>query len=411
MGEVPADLEARQQRLTKTPKRGEVVRLDPRDDLGSVRVRLEQTTRSPVYLVVPPGLSCLRTELGIRLLYRQARALGREVIIVSRDPTIRELAQESGFQVRRSLLSESNPSADALSLPELSLAFARKLAGDLVGIVQFELPRWWLLISIGLLGGIFLLVYLPQARVILTPRGQPVEAAVSVTARRGATGVDTEKAVIPARVITAETDLTQTVRIAAGQPIAAQDRDRARTAVLDRAREQAMALLWQVKAPNDQIFPQTVRVNLVSEDFDRRLGEQAPTLTLKARVRVEALAFDAQQANQVVRSALARQVPAGQQLGDQIETRPGGLVSADEDSVVFEMFARGVAFDRVDPERVRSMVRGRSVGDATRLISENFELAEGPVVEVYGSPLGRLPAMGNRIEVQVRQPTLPPAPR
>ena len=411
MGEVPADLEARQQRLTKTPKRGEVVRLDPRDDLGSVRVRLEQTTRSPVYLVVPPGLPCLRTELGIRLLYRQARALGREVIIVSRDPTIRELAQESGFQVRRSLLSESNPSADALSLPELSLAFARKLAGDLVGIVQFELPRWWLLISIGLLGGIFLLVYLPQARVILTPRGQPVEAAVSVTARRGATGVDTEKAVIPARVITAETDLTQTVRIAAGQPIAAQDRDRARTAVLDRAREQAMALLWQVKAPNDQIFPQTVRVNLVSEDFDRRLGEQAPTLTLKARVRVEALAFDAQQANQVVRSALARQVPAGQQLGDQIETRPGGLVSADEDSVVFEMFARGVAFDRVDPERVRSMVRGRSVGDATRLISENFELAEGPVVEVYGSPLGRLPAMGNRIEVQVRQPTLPPAPR
>jgi len=411
VGEVPADLEARQQRLTKTPKRGEVVRLDPRDDLGSVRVRLEQTTRSPVYLVVPPGLSCLRTELGIRLLYRQARALGREVIIVSRDPTIRELAQESGFQVRRSLLSESNPSADALSLPELSLAFARKLAGDLVGIVQFELPRWWLLISIGLLGGIFLLVYLPQARVILTPRGQPVEAAVSVTARRGATGVDTEKAVIPARVITAETDLTQTVRIAAGQPIAAQDRDRARTAVLDRAREQAMALLWQVKAPNDQIFPQTVRVNLVSEDFDRRLGEQAPTLTLKARVRVEALAFDAQQANQVVRSALARQVPAGQQLGDQIETRPGGLVSADEDSVVFEMFARGVAFDRVDPERVRSMVRGRSVGDATRLISENFELAEGPVVEVYGSPLGRLPAMGNRIEVQVRQPTLPPAPR
>jgi hypothetical protein len=288
---------------------------------------------------------------------------------------------------------------------------ARKLAGDLVGVLQFELPRWWLLISIGLLGGIFLLLYLPQARVVVTPKGQPVEATVSVTSRRGATAVDPAKAVIPARVITAETDLTQTVRIAAGQPIAAQDRDRARTAVLDRAREQAMALLWQVKAPSDQIFPQTVRVNLVSEDFDRRLGEQAPTLTLKARVRVEALAFDAQQANQVVRAALARQVPAGQQLGDQIEIRPGGLVSADEDSVVFEMFARGVAFDRVDPERVRSMVRGRSVGDATRLISENFELAEGPVVEVYGSPLGRLPAMGNRIEVEIRQPALPPAPR
>jgi hypothetical protein len=411
VGEVPADLEARQQRLTKTPKRGEVVRLDPRDDLGSVRVRLEQTTRSPVYLVVPPGLPCLRTELGIRLLHRQARALGREVIIVSRDPTIRELAHENGFRVRRSLLSEDGPADASTPLPQLALAVARKLAGDLVGVLQFELPRWWLLISIGLLGAIFLLLYLPQARVVVTPRGQPVEATVSVTARRGATAVDPAKAVIPARVITAETDLTQTVRIAAGQPIAAQDRDRARTAVLDRAREQAMALLWQVKAPSDQIFPQTVRVNLASEDFDRRLGEQAPTLTLKARVRVEALAFDAQQANQVVRAALARQVPAGQQLGDQIETRPGGLVSADEDSVVFEMFARGVAFDRVDPERVRSMVRGRSVGDATRLISENFELAEGPVVEVYGSPLGRLPAMGNRIGVEIRQPALPPAPR
>ncbi len=411
MGEVPAELEARQRRLTRTPKRGEVVRLDPRDDLGSVRVRLEQTTQSPVYLVVPPGLPCLRNELGIRLLYRQARALGRELIIVSRDPTVRELARENGFRVRRSLLSEDGPPDGSMQLPQLGLAMARKLAGDLLGIIQFELPRWWLLVSIGLLGLVFLLLYLPQARVVVTPRGRPVEATVNITVRRDATTVDPDKAIIPGRVVTAETELEQTVRIPAGQPIVAQDRDRARGAVLDRAREQAMAILWQVKTPNDQIFPQTVRVTLVGEDFDRRLGEQAPTLTLKARVRVEALAFDAQQANQVVRAALARQVPTGQQLGQQIETRPGGIVPTDETTVVFEMFGRGIVFDRIDPERVRSMVRGYPVGDATRLLSENFELAEGPLVEVYGSPLGRLPALGNRIEVEIRQPALPPAPQ
>lgn len=410
MGEVSADLEARQPRLTRPPKGGEVVRLDPRDDLGSVRVRLEQTTRNPVYLVVPPGLPCLRSELGIRLLYRQARALGRELIIVSRDPAIRELAQENGFRVRRSLLSEGGPPDAPMPLPQLGLAVGRKLAGDLVGILQFELPRWWLLISVGLLGLVFLLLYLPQARITVTPRGQVVEATVNITARRDA-AVDPDKAIIPARVITAETDLEQTVRVAAGQPIMAQDRERARTAVLDRAREQAMAILWQVKAPNDQIFPQTVRVTVASEDFDRRLGEQAPTLTLKARVRIEALAFDGQQANQVVRAALARRVPEGQQLGNQVETRPGGMVATDENTVVFEMFARGVAFEPVDPERVRSLVRGRPVGDATRLIAENFRLAEEPAVEVYGSPLGRLPAMGNRIQVEIRQPALPPASR
>lgn len=410
MGEVPADLKAGQPRLTKAPKGGEVVRLDPRDDLGSVRVRLEQTTRNPVYLVVPPGLPCLRSELGIRLLYRQARALGRELVIVSRDPTIRELAQQNGFRVRRSLLSEGGPPEAAIPLPRLGLAVGRKLAGDLVGILQFELPRWWVLVSIGLLPLAFVLLYLPQARVVVTPRGQVVEATVNITARRDAT-LDPDKAVVPARVITAETDLEQTVRVAAGQPITAQDRERARTAVLDRAREQAMAILWQVKTPNDQVFPQTVRLTLVGEDFDRRLGEQAPTLTLKARVRVEALAFDGQQANQVARAALVRQVPAGQQLGDQVETRPGGMVATDENTVVFEMFARGVAFERVDPERIRSLVRGRPVGDATRLVVENFRLAEAPEVNVYGSPLGRLPAIGNRIQVEIRQPALPPAPR
>ena len=409
MGEVPADLEAKQPRPTRTPKGGEIVRLDPRDDLGSVRVRLEQTTRNPVYLVVPPGLPCLRSELGVRLLYRQARALGRELIIVSRDPTIRELAQENGFRVRRSLLSESPPEA-AVSLPALGLALARKLAGDLVGILQFELPRWWLLVSVGLLGLAFLLLYMPQARVVVTPNGRPVEAAANVTARRGATAVDPEKAIIPARVITAETDLEQTVRVA-GPAVMAADRDRARAAVLDRAREQAMAVLWNVKAPNDQIFPQTVRVALVGEDFDRRLGEQAPTLTLKARVRLEALAFDGQQANEVVRAVLARQVPAGQRLGDRVEVQPGGLVSADESAVVFEMLARGVAFEPVDPEQVRSLVRGRSAAEAARLVAERFRPAEEPVIEVYRSPLGRLPAMGNRIEVEIRQPPLPPASR
>ena len=409
MGEVPADLEAKQPRPTRPPKGGEIVRLDPRDDLGSVRVRLEQTTRNPVYLVVPPGLPCLRSELGVRLLYRQARALGRELIIVSRDPAIRELARESGFRVRRSLLSESPPEG-VVPLPALGLAFVRKLAGDLVGILQFELPRWWLLISVGLLGVVFLLLYMPQARVVVTPNGRPVEAAANVTARRGVTAVDPDKAIIPARVITAETDLEQTVRVG-GPAVMAADRDRARSAMLDRAREQALAVLWNVKAPNDQIFPQTVRVALAGEDFDRRLGEQAPTLTLKARVRIEALAFDGQQANEVVRAALARQVPAGQRLGDQVEVRPGGLVSADENSVVFEMFARGVAFEPVDPEQVRSLVRGRSAAEAARLVAERFRLAEEPAIEVYRSPLGRLPAMGNRIEIEIRQPPLPPAPR
>ncbi len=386
------------------------MRLDPRDDLGSVRVRLEQTTRNPVYLVVPPGLRCLRNELGIRLLYRQAKALGRELIIVSRDPTIRELAQESGFRVRRSLLLAESSHEEAVPPPVLALAFARKLAGDLAGILQFELPRWWLLISVGLLGLVFLLLYMPQARVVVTLNGRPVEAAVNITARRGATAVDPDRAIIPARVITAETDLEQTVRVA-GQAVTAADRDRARTVVLDRAREQAMAILWNVKAPNDQIFPQTVRVALAGEDFDRRLAEPASTLTLKARVRIEALAFDGQQANEVVRAALARQVPAGQRLGEQVEVRPGGMAAADEDAVVFEMFGRGVAFEPVDPEQVRSLVRGRSASEAARLVAERFRLAEEPVIEVYRFPLGRLPAMGNRIEVEVRQPPLPPAPR
>ncbi len=408
MGEVPVDLEAKQLQPTRSPKGGEIVRLDPRDDLGSVRIRLEQTTHNPVYLVVPPGLRCLRNELGIRLLYRQARALGRELIIVSRDPTIRELAQESGFRVRRSLLTESAPE-EAIPMPVLALAFVRKLAGDLVGILQFELPRLWLLLSLGLLGLVFLLLYIPQAKVVVVPSGRLVESTANITARRGA-AVDVDKAIIPARVITAETDLEQTVRVA-GQAVMAADRDRARTAVLDRAREQAMAVLWNVKAPNDQVFPQTVRVALVSEDFDRRLGEQALTLTLKARVRIEALAFDGQQANEVVRAVLARRVPAGQRLGNQVEVRPGGMVATDEDTVVFEMFARGVAFEPVDAEQVRSLVRGRPIPEAARLVAEQFRLADEPVIEVYRSPLGRLPVMGNRIEVEIRQPPLPPTPR
>jgi hypothetical protein len=83
----------------------EVIYLDPDDDLGTVRAKLESTTADGVYLVIPRRASILRTPLEFRILARLAHDLSSETIIVSSDGGRRALARQEGLKTRRSIRS------------------------------------------------------------------------------------------------------------------------------------------------------------------------------------------------------------------------------------------------------------------------------------------------------------------
>ncbi|MBA2446569.1 MAG: baseplate J/gp47 family protein [Chloroflexi bacterium] len=132
----------------------EVIFLDPDDDLGTVRAKLESTSADEVYLVVPRRASILRTPLEFRILARLTHALSSETVIVTGDGSRRALARQEGLRTKRSIRSLRHlsrpPGTFAWELPALpewvplpsftGLVMLTFLAAVVAGLVFGVLP-------------------------------------------------------------------------------------------------------------------------------------------------------------------------------------------------------------------------------------------------------------------------------
>src|SRR5204863_3291768 len=81
----------------------EVIYLDPDDDLGTIRAKLESSAAEELYLAIPKRAASLRTPLEFRILARIAHELSTDVTIVSADGGRRHLARQEGLRARRGL--------------------------------------------------------------------------------------------------------------------------------------------------------------------------------------------------------------------------------------------------------------------------------------------------------------------
>ncbi|MDH7489197.1 MAG: hypothetical protein QHH80_06775, partial [Anaerolineae bacterium] len=77
----------------------QIIYLEPTDDLPAIRDRLDWAEAKRVVLVLPRGHTALRNPVGLRLLARHAAAREMEVVLVTRDRLIAELAREQGIAV------------------------------------------------------------------------------------------------------------------------------------------------------------------------------------------------------------------------------------------------------------------------------------------------------------------------
>ena len=169
----------------------QVIKLDPHDDVTSVRDKMSWAKTSRILLVYPPRSRILRQTLDLRLLQRHAVALGGQLAIVVRPGGIRRTAQELGIPVFKSALIAQRKNWQALSSTEKPVrrvprADLRQLRAE---VYQDEAP--WrnllgirlLFFSLGVLAVlILLLLFLPAATVKLTPATQMQSLAISASA-------------------------------------------------------------------------------------------------------------------------------------------------------------------------------------------------------------------------------------
>lgn len=196
-----------------------VLRLEPHDDVISIRDRLTFVRSTHVLLVWPEnGATFPRRKLDLLLVQRQAQQLAMRLALVTSDPDTVEYAQDLHISVfpsvdaaRRTRWKKPRNKvfADRAQNPALQVERAEKAAWLAERAAarshrSSRLGRWLIfLLVIAALGAAFWALA-PSATVTLTPATDQIGVTVAITADPDLTDIDIENTRMPATVVTLE---------------------------------------------------------------------------------------------------------------------------------------------------------------------------------------------------------------
>jgi hypothetical protein len=222
--------------------------LEKDDEITSVVDKLKNTDGVDLDVVIPKEAIMLQSVINLKLLKRQAEALGKEVTIVTQDKVGTKLAQQIGIPVvakegqipkevnmaesdepgysEEDIQMKENQAAEKVDTKEAAKTEEAKAPED----KEPEKPQktkdsWFKRHKKGaLIGGGFALlalaiaayIYVPLANINISLAAENRKVDFTFTASKDANGVDNEKGIIPAREITEEVEKSETFK-ASGQ--------------------------------------------------------------------------------------------------------------------------------------------------------------------------------------------------
>jgi hypothetical protein len=164
------------------------------------------------------------------------------------------------------------------------------------------------------------------------------------------------------------------------------------------AYEQLMASLEQ-----DEFVPrESIRGEIVAEDFHQVLDEQTDVLSMDMKVRATAVAVDgaaiADLAARFLESGSDRQL---QLVPDSLAVQHSDQVEMVGNEVRLSVTARGAVAETIDVERIRRALRGKELDQALAWLGQQYDLRRQPELEVSPDLWERMPLLPARIDVKI----------
>jgi len=197
----------------------QIIYLEQRDNIATIRDKLERAQTNEVLLVVPPRYLELRNLVNLKLLKRYAEHLAIDLALVVRDRPTQVLAREVGLVLtssvdkgRRINLRSSHKHkparqgadrevSEAVDQRRAQIAYApARGRGPLTRI----LTLFFVLGGVGLVAAGLVFLILPGASVILVPAAETIEAEMEIVAVPGLDNINYGQGQIPAQIISAE---------------------------------------------------------------------------------------------------------------------------------------------------------------------------------------------------------------
>jgi hypothetical protein len=191
------------------------------------------------------------------------------------------------------------------------------------------------------------------------------------------------------------------------------DQERLQTILLQQLHQAAYSQLSEQLKEEEGEFLVSESVamdHIVTEEYDKSVGEQTDVLTLEMAVMFRGTAFEEEDANALVRAALETMVPGGFALGSQsLQYQRGEITGVEDGKVSFVMRGSSSALAEIDEKAIKEAIRGKPLDFAQEYLSQNLRLEEAPVIKVTPTWPGRVPWLGFRINISTQEARTEPS--
>ena len=180
------------------------------------------------------------------------------------------------------------------------------------------------------------------------------------------------------------------------------DFDRLRGEMVARLQQQAYEQFVSELGPGEFVPPESVEAQVMSQSFDQVAGERSEFLAMTMKVVVRGVAVDGNALLELAIAALEDQAEEGHSvIEDSLVLDRSNEVTGEQNGLRFAASARGMVAPNIDVERIKRMLRGKTVSGAEAVLAETLQLERAPTIDVQPSGWDYVPWLPARIEVHI----------
>lgn len=180
------------------------------------------------------------------------------------------------------------------------------------------------------------------------------------------------------------------------------DFDRLRNDLISKLQQQAFDQLLAGLSEGEFIPPATVEVEVMDQTTDQIVDQQADKLAMTMKLLVRGLVVDGGALKQIATRYLETQTTQDAVIiPSSLKAEPSGEMRMEGKTLTFGVLATGQLGQRIDTERVKTLVRGISAQEASTLLGERLRLTVPAEVVLQPDWWPYLPWMAQRVQVKV----------
>jgi hypothetical protein len=183
------------------------------------------------------------------------------------------------------------------------------------------------------------------------------------------------------------------------------DKERLKASLLQQLITSAHAMMEEELKEGELVPKDSLNVDyILTEIYDKFVGEEADTLSLEMEVMVSGVVIDEGDVRNLVYKVLEAKVVEGYKLVDRsFLFQRGEVTKVDEEGrgVTFAVRGSGFMIAQIDSGSVKEAIRGRGLDFAKEYLVENLPLKAEPFIEVKPDWFRRVSYFPFRIEVVI----------